>query len=65
MELSKHTDIVANIVDEGWTVVTMGTGQCIKEDELQLSNQEHFKKEKDPREMNLKLKSDTIQRLIG
>lgn len=43
----------------------MGTGQCIKEDELQLRNQEHFKKEKDPREMNLKLKNDTIQRLIG
>ena len=65
MQLSKHTDIVANIVDEGWTVVTMGIGQCIKEDELQLNNQEHFKKEKDPREMNLKLKNDTIQRLIG
>ena len=64
MELGKGKDVVATKVDERRAVVTTGVGEWIIEAERQFKNQEHFKKEKYPTEMNLKLMNDTIRRFM-
>ena len=63
-EISEWQDIIILKADKGGAVVIVDVKGCIKEAEQQLNNTKNYLKlQEDPRATNMKLVSDTIERL--